>query len=77
MTPHVLDRPIWRALLGRQASLSVGNDRARRYPGDISPLAAAADDSPESLPLWLPSHRAMALSSSCSWAIFRCRRGSR
>ena len=49
MTPHVLDRPIWGALVGRQASLSVGDDRARRYRGDISPLAAAADDSPESL----------------------------
>ena len=33
MTPHVLDRPIWRALVGRQASLSVGDDRARRYLG--------------------------------------------
>ena len=49
MTPHILDRPIWGALVGRQASLSVGDDRARRYLGDISPLAAAADDSRESL----------------------------
>jgi ribosomal protein S18 acetylase RimI-like enzyme len=49
MTPHALDRPIWGALRGRQAPVSVGNDRARRYLGDISPLAAAADDSPESL----------------------------
>ncbi|MGH8235495.1 MAG: hypothetical protein ACREXP_00555 [Steroidobacteraceae bacterium] len=49
MTPHVLDRPIWGALARRQASLSVGDERARRYLGDISPLAAAADDSPESL----------------------------
>ena len=49
MTPHALDRPIWGALFGRQTSFSVGDERARRYLGDISPLAAAADDSPESL----------------------------
>lgn len=49
MTRHVLDRPIWGALFGRQASLGVGDDRARRYFADISPLAATRDDSRESL----------------------------
>jgi predicted GNAT family acetyltransferase len=49
MTRHVLDRPIWSALAGRQVTFGIGDDRARRYLGDISPLAAAADDSPESI----------------------------
>jgi len=49
MTRHVLDRPIWSALVGRQASLGVGDERARRYFEDISPFAATRDDSRESL----------------------------
>ena len=49
MTRHILDRPIWSMLVGPQAFLSVGDGHARRYFDDVSPFAAAADDSPESL----------------------------
>lgn len=45
----VLDRPIWHALTTRQASLSVGVGRARRFAPDIGPLAAACDNSAESM----------------------------
>ncbi len=46
---HPLDRPVWSALSTTHAALSVGTANARRYPGEIGPLAACRDDSPESL----------------------------
>lgn len=46
---HPLDRPIWSALNGRHAALARGDARARGYPPDVSPFAAARDSSPESL----------------------------
>lgn len=46
---HPLDRPIWNALNGRHAGLARGDARARCYPSDVSPFAAARDSSPESL----------------------------
>lgn len=49
MRGHVLCRPAWSALTTRQAAFAVGGDRARRFAPDIGPLAAARDDSPESL----------------------------
>lgn len=49
MTPHVLDRPIRAALTSRHAAISEGGPRAFRYPRNISPFAAAIDDSAESL----------------------------
>lgn len=49
MTTHPLDRPVWHALRMRQAEFAVGGERARRFAADVSPLAAACDDSPESL----------------------------
>jgi predicted GNAT family acetyltransferase len=49
MTPHPLDRPIWHALSTRLSHLAVGSARALRFAPDIGPLAAARDDSPESL----------------------------
>jgi ribosomal protein S18 acetylase RimI-like enzyme len=48
MSP-ALERPVWDALAGRQRELAVGGDRARRFAPDIGLLAAARDDSPESL----------------------------
>lgn len=45
---HPLDRPIWNALNGRHAGLALGDDRARRYPPDVSPFAAARDLGPDS-----------------------------
>jgi ribosomal protein S18 acetylase RimI-like enzyme len=45
---HPLDNPVWGALTTRQAHLAIGDERARRFPSDISPFAAAPDGSPES-----------------------------
>src|SRR4051812_46351858 len=41
-----LDNPVWHALTTRHQSLALVNGLARRYPGDVSPLAAL--DSPSS-----------------------------
>lgn len=49
MTMHPLDRPIWEALSHRHADLALGDGLARRYRADISPFAAARDNSPEAL----------------------------
>jgi predicted GNAT family acetyltransferase len=42
---HPLDRPIWTALTTEQAHLALGDDLARRFALDVSPLAAARDNS--------------------------------
>ena len=34
-----LDRPIWSALTSRQRSISLGGDRARRFPAEVAPFA--------------------------------------
>ena len=47
MNEHLLDRPIWTSLGTRHAGFAVGNGLARRYPSDISPLAATRDASDE------------------------------
>jgi ribosomal protein S18 acetylase RimI-like enzyme len=41
--PKQLERPIWSALTTTHASFALGNDLARRYPPDISPMAAVRD----------------------------------
>jgi predicted GNAT family acetyltransferase len=46
---HCLDRPVWAALTHGHAPVAVGGAQARRYPAEISPFAAAIDDSPESM----------------------------
>jgi ribosomal protein S18 acetylase RimI-like enzyme len=46
---HVLDRPVWTALAGRQAALSQGGALARRYDPKIVPFAAARDGSEEAV----------------------------
>src|SRR5262249_26299011 len=46
---HPLDRPIWAALTSEHAAFAEGDGLARRYPLDISPLAAARDASPSAL----------------------------
>ncbi len=43
MSPHILDRPIWTALMTRQAHLAEINGPARRYPADIAPFADMAE----------------------------------
>lgn len=46
---HPLDHPIWWALTSRQRQLAIGDDVARRFPADVSPLAACIDDAPASV----------------------------
>lgn len=46
---HPLDRPVWTALTTRHAALSEGGDGARRFVGDVSPLAGLQDESEDSL----------------------------
>ena len=41
--PKQLERPIWSALTTTHAGFALGNDLARRYPPDISPMAAVRD----------------------------------
>lgn len=43
-----LDNPIWTALITDHAALAVGDEHARRYPGEIGPLAGIPRQSPES-----------------------------
>jgi ribosomal protein S18 acetylase RimI-like enzyme len=42
---HLLDNPIWSALLTEQAYLAQANRLARRFPGDVAPFGAMADQS--------------------------------
>lgn len=46
---HPLDYPIWTALTTTHQGLAEGDARAWRYPTDVTPFAATADMSPESL----------------------------
>lgn len=45
---HPLDRPVWSALSGRQATLARQDAPARRFAPEYGPFGAAPDDSPES-----------------------------
>lgn len=49
MTAHILDRPIWATLNGRQAEHAVRHGPAIRMSPDFGLFAAMADDGPESL----------------------------
>lgn len=44
---HPLDKPIWSALASRQKHFAQGGDLARAFPADVSPFAAARDNSRE------------------------------
>jgi ribosomal protein S18 acetylase RimI-like enzyme len=41
---HPLDNPLWAALTGPQAHLAERRGRSARFPVDVSPFAAVADD---------------------------------
>jgi hypothetical protein len=50
MTMHVLDRPIWNALIGRQAHLALGDPgTALRFVPEINVFGATLDNSTEEL----------------------------
>ncbi len=55
----MLTNPVWNALISRQASISEGNDLARRFPADIGPFAGLHSLTPEAWnalkPLVLPN----------------------
>jgi predicted GNAT family acetyltransferase len=42
---HILDNPIWHSLLTEHASFAEGDDLARRYPAEVSPLAGIKEQS--------------------------------
>jgi ribosomal protein S18 acetylase RimI-like enzyme len=44
---HLLDNPVWSALTSRQEPLAVAHGQARRFPPDVSTLAALADERDE------------------------------
>lgn len=44
-----LDRPVWHALSSRQSGVSEGGALALRYQAEVSPFAAAVDDSADAL----------------------------
>jgi len=46
-TTRLLDRPVWSALTGENAPFAQGNALARRYPSEIAPFGAVADETPE------------------------------
>ena len=42
---HALDNPVWHALIGPHANVSIGRGNARHYPRDIAPFSAIAEPS--------------------------------
>ncbi len=44
MPAHLLDNPLWHALATHHARLAAGPARMRRYPADVAPFFAVADD---------------------------------
>lgn len=42
--PAVLDNPVWHALVGTHRELAIASGRAARYPADVSPFMALADE---------------------------------
>jgi predicted GNAT family acetyltransferase len=46
---HPLDRPVWASLITDHASLSEGNELARRFAREVNLFAAACDDTPAAL----------------------------
>jgi predicted GNAT family acetyltransferase len=47
MKVHILNNPIWSSLTTRQAYLAEGDELARRYPVDVTALAALSQNTPE------------------------------
>jgi predicted GNAT family acetyltransferase len=47
--PKQLERPIWSALTTSHARFALGNDMARRFPPDVSPMTAVREVSPANL----------------------------
>lgn len=46
MLHPVLNNPVWSALTSEQAHFAIGNELARRYPAQVAPFIAVAEDTP-------------------------------
>jgi ribosomal protein S18 acetylase RimI-like enzyme len=55
MAERALDNPVWSALTGPHAGVAEREGRAARYPPDVSPFAALADDPDEAA--WVDAAR--------------------
>lgn len=79
---HLLDNPVWHALIGPHAGLAVGRGFARQYPREVTPFAAIAEPSSvayEHLPADLPYgtearlFRPSAEAAPKGWAVLSAR----
>ena len=43
---HILDNPVWNALVSGNKNLSIGNETARYFPREISPFVGTAQNTP-------------------------------
>jgi imidazolonepropionase-like amidohydrolase len=70
----ILDNPVWSALTTSQASFAEGSDLARRFPTDISTLAAFSKPMPESYEALadLVKPGEIAAASSLRWPVKEC-----
>jgi ribosomal protein S18 acetylase RimI-like enzyme len=62
---HILDNPIWSSLTTRQAYLAEGDDLARRYPVDVTALAAVKQHTPEAFESLARVSKADAIALFC------------
>jgi ribosomal protein S18 acetylase RimI-like enzyme len=44
---HVLDNPVWNALISTDKSMGLGDDKAKYFPPDVSPFAGTEENTPE------------------------------
>ena len=61
---HVLDNPVWNALVSKNSKLSLGDENIKYFPGDIAPFAGLKDVNQDHLKLLfdiLPAKRVVVL----------------
>src|SRR5664279_5114492 len=64
MMNHVLDNPVWNALVSKNIHLSLGDENIKYFPGDIAPFAGLRDVNQDHLKLLfdiLPAKRVVVL----------------
>jgi predicted GNAT family acetyltransferase len=66
---HILDNPIWSSLTTRQAYLAEGDEFARRYPVDVTALAALTQHTPEAFESLARISKSDAVALFCSQPI--------
>ena len=45
MSVHPMDNPVWHSLSSEQQPFAIGTQHALRYPADVAPFVAIAQDS--------------------------------